>query len=89
MKNKIIGGGGEGVLSNQPDQQKRPQCKNAQIMQNYYQTLEVFSSLVSLTRHFTIFIFLEQPTAMHAKWLAEARGGRNVPLKNFSRFHYF
>ena len=28
MKNKNIGGGG--VLSTQPDQQKRPQCKNAQ-----------------------------------------------------------
>ena len=28
MKNKNIGGGG--VLSAQPDQQKRPQCKNAQ-----------------------------------------------------------
>ena len=26
-----------------------------------YQTLKIFSSLVSLTRHFTKFIFLEQP----------------------------
>ena len=54
MKNKNIGGC---VLSTQPDQQKRTQCKNAQI-------LKKFSSLVSLTRHFTKFIFLEQLTAM-------------------------
>ena len=52
-------------MSTQPDQQKRPQCKNAQ-KQNakHYQTLKNFSSLVSLTRHFTKFIFLEQLTAM-------------------------
>ena len=30
MKNRIKG---ERVLSSQPDQQKRPQCKNAQKMQ--------------------------------------------------------
>ena len=35
----------------QPDQQKRPQCKK-------------ISSLFSLTRHFTKYIFLEQLTAM-------------------------
>ena len=35
-------------------------CKNA----NKYQTLKFFSSHVSLTRHFTKFIFLEQLTAM-------------------------
>ena len=57
MKNKNIGGC---VLSTQPDQQKRPQCKNAQ----NYQTLKKFSTLVSLTLHFTKFIFLEQLTAM-------------------------
>ena len=33
MKNKNIAGGGAGVLSTQPDQQKRPQCKNEQKMQ--------------------------------------------------------
>ena len=60
MKKKNIGGC---VLSTQPDQQKRPQCKNAQKCKNY-QTLKNFSSLVSLTQHFTNFIFLEQLTAM-------------------------
>ena len=62
MKNKNIGGGGD--LSTQPDQLKRPQCKNAKTIANNYQTLKSFSSLVSLTRHFTKFIFLEQLTAM-------------------------
>ena len=61
MKNKKYRGRG---LSTQPDQQKRPHCKNAQKMQKNYQTLKKFSSLVSLTRHFTKFIFLEQLTAM-------------------------
>ena len=66
MKNKNIGGC---VLSTQPDQQKRPKCKNAQKMQKKkrkkkYQTLKKFSSLVSLTRQFTKFIFLEQLIAM-------------------------
>ena len=61
MKNKNIG---VCVLSTQPDQQKRPQCKNAQKNAKNYQTLKRISSLVSLTRHFTKFIFLEQLTAM-------------------------
>ena len=61
MKNKNIGGF---VLSTQPDQQKRPQCKNAPKNAKKYQTLKLFSSLVSLIRHFTKFIFLEQLTAM-------------------------
>ena len=61
MKNKNIEGC---VLSTQPVQQKRPQCKNALKMQKKYQTLKFFSSLVSLTRHFTKFIFLEQLTTM-------------------------
>ena len=60
MKNKNIG---VCVLSTQPDQQKRPQCKSAKNAKNY-QTLKIFSSLVSLTRHYTKFIFLEQLTAM-------------------------
>ena len=51
MKNKNIAGG---VLSTQ---QKR-------WAKNYYQTLKQFSLLVSLTRHFTKFIFLEQLTTM-------------------------
>ena len=61
MKNKKIGGGGGGgVLSTQPDQQKKaPMQKCAK----NYQTLKKFSTLVSLTRHFTKFIFLEQLTA--------------------------
>ena len=39
---------------------------NAEMRKNakYYQTLKMFSSLVSLTQHFTKFIFLEQLTAM-------------------------
>ena len=61
MKNKNIGGG---FFSTQPDQQKRPQCKNVQEMQKKYQTLKKISSLISLTWHFTKFIFLEQLTAM-------------------------
>ena len=49
------------VLSTQLDQQKGPNAtKNAK----NYQTLKNFSSLVSLTQHFTKFIFLEQLTAM-------------------------
>ena len=66
MKKKSIGGC---VLSTQPDQQKRPQCNIAQKGKKkkniyIYQTLKFFSSLVSLTRHFTKFIFLEKLTAM-------------------------
>ena len=38
MKNKNIGGC---VMSTQPDQQRRPQCKNAQKCKNY-QTLKTF-----------------------------------------------
>ena len=58
MKNKNIGGC---VLSTQPDQQKKaPMQKCAK----NYQTLKHFSSLISHTRHFTKFIFLEQLTAM-------------------------
>ena len=60
IKNKSIEGC---VLSTQPDQQKRPQCKLRKKTKNY-QTLKFFSSLVSLTRHFTQFIFLEQLTPM-------------------------
>ena len=60
MKNKNIGGR---VLSTQPDQQKGPNAKNAQKCQKL-SNIEKFSSLVSLTRHFTKFIFLEQLTAM-------------------------
>ena len=61
MKNKNIGGC---VLSTQLDQQKRPLRKNAQKMQKKISIIEKFSSLVSLTRHFIKFIFLEQLTAM-------------------------
>ena len=57
MKNKNIEGC---VLSAQPDQHKRPQCKKCKKKSN----IEKFSSLVSLTRHFTKFILLEQLTAM-------------------------
>ena len=39
MKNKNIGGC---VLSTEPDQQKRPQCKNAQKKSKNYQTLKFF-----------------------------------------------
>ena len=42
---------------------KSPNAKMRKNAKNY-QTLKKFSSLVSLTRHFTEFIFLEQLTAM-------------------------
>ena len=64
MKNKNKGGC---VLSTRPDQQKRPLCKmrkKAKKKKKKIQTLKNFSSLVSLTRHFTKFIFLEQLTGM-------------------------
>ena len=51
MKNKNIG---VCVLSTQPDQQKRPECKKCAKMQKNDQTLKNFSSLVSLTRHFNM-----------------------------------
>ena len=61
MKNKNIGGGVFCQLN--LISKKGPSAKvrkNAKI----YQTLKKFSSLVSLTRYFTKFIFLEQLTAM-------------------------
>ena len=60
-------------MSTQSDQQKRPKCKSAQKMQKKkkkkkkkknYQLLKKISPVVSLTRHFTKFIYLEQLTAM-------------------------
>ena len=42
---------------------KAPNAKCAKNAKKY-QTLKIFSSLVSLTRHFTKFIFLEQLTAI-------------------------
>ena len=51
-------------MSTQPDQQKRLSAKNAQKCKKQYQTLQNLSSLVSLTRHFAKFIFLEQLTTM-------------------------
>ena len=60
MKKKNIAGC---VLSTQPDQQKGLNAKMRKNAKNY-QTLTNFSSLVSLTPHFTKFIFLEQLTAM-------------------------
>ena len=53
-------------MSSQSDQQKG---FNAKMHKRYkkkkkYQTFNFFSSLVSLTRHFTKFIFLEQLAAM-------------------------
>ena len=60
MKNKNIGGGG---LSTQPDQQKGPSAKMRKKCKKL-SSLKIFSSLISLTRHFTKFIFLEQLTTM-------------------------
>ena len=62
MKNKNIGGGG--VLLTQPDQQKPAPMRKCAKNANSYLTLKNFSSLVSLTRHFTKFILLEELTAM-------------------------
>ena len=58
MKNKNIGG--EGCFVNSA--KKAPMQKCAKNAENN-QTLKNFSSLVSLTWHFTKFIFLEQLTA--------------------------
>ena len=60
MKNKNKGGF---VLPFNLISKKGPNAKMRKIANNY-QTLKKFSSLVSLTRHFTKFIFLEQLTAM-------------------------
>ena len=60
MKKKNIGGVFfqlNLISKKDPNAKMRKKCKN-------YQTLKHFSSLVSLTRHFTKFIFLEQLTAM-------------------------
>ena len=62
MKNKNIRGGGCFVNSTW-SAKKAPMQKCAKNAKNY-QTLKKFSSLVSLIRHFTKFIFLEQQTAM-------------------------
>ena len=44
---------------------KAPNAKmHKKAKKKIYQTLKIFSSFVSLTRHFTKFIFLEQLTAM-------------------------
>ena len=60
MKNKNIGG--MCFVNSTCSAKKAP--INAQKNAKYYQTLKNFSSLVSLTRHFTKLIFLEQLTAM-------------------------
>ena len=62
MKNKNMGGGGSQLNltgKKDPNAQMRKKKKKKK-----YQTLKIFSSLVSLTWHFTKFIFLEQLTAM-------------------------
>ena len=60
MKNKNIG---ECVLLTQPISKKGHNAKMRKMQKNY-QTLKKFSSLLSLTWHFTKFIFLEQLTDM-------------------------
>ena len=50
-------------MSTQPDQQKRPNAKMRKKCKKL-SNIKKFSSLVSLTRHFTKFIFLEQLTAV-------------------------
>ena len=45
------------ISKKSPKAKMRKQCKNYQTLKNYF-------SLLSLTRHFTKFIFLEQLTAM-------------------------
>ena len=61
LKNKNIGGC---VLSTQPDQQKKTAMQKCATKCKNYQTLKKFSSLISLTRHFTKFILLDRLTAM-------------------------
>ena len=55
---------GWGVFQLNLISKKVTQCKNAQKMQEIIKYLKKISSLFSLTRHFTKFIFLEQLTAM-------------------------
>ena len=79
MNKKNIGGC---VLSTVPDQQKSPNAK-MRINAKHYQTLKHFSSLVSLIRHFTKYIFLEQLTAMpqlnmHNMLLSDLNYGSNT-----------
>ena len=59
-ENKNIGGGGCQLNLINKKGSNAKKRKNA----IKYQSLKIFSSLVSLTRHFTIFIFLEQLTAI-------------------------
>ena len=61
MKNKNIGG--MCFVNSTLSAKKAPMQKCAKNAKNY-QTLKNFSSLISLTRHFTKFIFLEQLTTM-------------------------
>ena len=61
MKNKNIRGGG--VLSTQPDQQKKAPMQNPQ-KRKKLSNIENFFLARSLPRHFTKFIYLEQLTAM-------------------------
>ena len=61
MKYKNIG---RCVLSTQPDHQKKAPMKKCAENAKNYQPLKHFSSLVSLTRYFTKFIFLNQLTTM-------------------------
>ena len=61
MKNKNIGGG---VLSTQPDQQKRPQCKNAKKNAKKLSLIEKIFLARFAHSAFYKFIFLEQLTAM-------------------------
>ena len=61
MKNKNIGC--VCFVNSIRSAKKAPMQKFAKNAKNY-QTLFFFSSLVSLTRHFTKFVFLEQLTAM-------------------------
>ena len=61
MKNQNIGG--MCFINSTWSVKKTPMQKCAKNAKNC-QTLKNFSSLVSLTRHFTKFIFLEQLTAM-------------------------
>ena len=61
MKNKNMGGGG---VVNSTWSAKRPRLQKMHKNAKNYQTLKKNFSLVSLTRHFTKFIFPEQLAAM-------------------------
>ena len=70
-------------MSTQPDEQKGPIAKMRK-KKKKKKTLKTFSSLVSLTQHFTKFIFLEQLTAMPQFNMQNMSLNGDVPVRVLS-----